>query len=426
MGENPWQVHSIQEFSCLKCPECSFDTKKEDFFQNHATENHPLSYVLFTKPFKEENCLEDPLMSEDYRPDIEENSETQSEEDIFMTIDETVTKIEDLANIEAVHEVKNEAVNLQDSHNLGIHEDVNFDYLTIKYKRIEEFFIFESSETKENGIIDMEFSCVNCLPVRKVLKTTSQGPISNLKRHLIKMHPDLIDRFKALLGCKQKQKCKYCDYTSTRKSCITKHETKCVKAHIEIVHDKITPFLCAICDYKCNMKQVLENHISAVHEGKKPHVCSQCGKSFGHMNTLRRHIACVHEGKKSCQCNDCGTMFSEKRALKLHIITVHEGKKLNKCPKCDKSFGLKENLKKHIRTVHEGIKAFQCDLCGSKFSQKASVKDHIAEVHEKKSFQTCTLCQKTFSKMSNLKFHITTVHEGKKYIRKEKKTVSVV
>ena len=151
MGENPWQVHSIQEFSCLKCPECSFDTKKEDFFQNHATENHPLSYVLFTKPFKEDNCLEDPLMSEDCRPDFEENSETQSEENIFMTIDETVIKIEDLVNIEEVHEVENEAVNLQDSQNLAVHEDVNFDYLTLKYKRIEEFFIFESSETKENG-----------------------------------------------------------------------------------------------------------------------------------------------------------------------------------------------------------------------------------------------------------------------------------
>ena len=51
----------------------------------------------------------------------------------------------------------------------------------------------------------MEFSCVNCLPVRKVLKTTSQGPVSNLKGHLISMHPHLIDRFKAVLGCKQRK-----------------------------------------------------------------------------------------------------------------------------------------------------------------------------------------------------------------------------
>ena len=36
MTANPWQVESIQDFSCLKCPECSFDTKEENLFENHA------------------------------------------------------------------------------------------------------------------------------------------------------------------------------------------------------------------------------------------------------------------------------------------------------------------------------------------------------------------------------------------------------
>ena len=42
MDINPWQVKSIQEFSFLKCPECAFDSKEEDTFQDHAIENHPL------------------------------------------------------------------------------------------------------------------------------------------------------------------------------------------------------------------------------------------------------------------------------------------------------------------------------------------------------------------------------------------------
>ena len=50
--DNPWQVESIQDFSFLKCPECIFDTKTEDIFRNHATENHPLSLVLFQEPLK--------------------------------------------------------------------------------------------------------------------------------------------------------------------------------------------------------------------------------------------------------------------------------------------------------------------------------------------------------------------------------------
>ena len=51
---NPWNVESLQAFLCLKCPQCVFDTKEKDSFQNHAIENHPLSTVLFAKKFKEE------------------------------------------------------------------------------------------------------------------------------------------------------------------------------------------------------------------------------------------------------------------------------------------------------------------------------------------------------------------------------------
>ena len=54
-GNNPWLVESIESFSFLKCPECKFDTKEEYFFQVHATENHPLSFVLFGKTLNEDD-----------------------------------------------------------------------------------------------------------------------------------------------------------------------------------------------------------------------------------------------------------------------------------------------------------------------------------------------------------------------------------
>ena len=47
MSENPWRVYNIQAFWFLKCPECTFDTKKENIFQEHAVENHPQSFVFF-------------------------------------------------------------------------------------------------------------------------------------------------------------------------------------------------------------------------------------------------------------------------------------------------------------------------------------------------------------------------------------------
>ena len=52
---NPWDVESIETFLFLKCPECTFDTKEENFFQEHALETHPLSFVLFGKTCKEED-----------------------------------------------------------------------------------------------------------------------------------------------------------------------------------------------------------------------------------------------------------------------------------------------------------------------------------------------------------------------------------
>jgi len=52
--KNPWKVESIQDFSCLKCPECTFFTKKENYFENHAIKKHPLSTVLFDEKISDE------------------------------------------------------------------------------------------------------------------------------------------------------------------------------------------------------------------------------------------------------------------------------------------------------------------------------------------------------------------------------------
>ena len=58
MDSNPWQVDGIQAFSYLHCPECEFLAKEETLFQDHAEENHPLSFVLFSEEsFEEEDTF---------------------------------------------------------------------------------------------------------------------------------------------------------------------------------------------------------------------------------------------------------------------------------------------------------------------------------------------------------------------------------
>ena len=49
MNSNPWNVASIDDFSFFNCPECDFHAKEKKNFQDHATKNHPLSAVLFSK-----------------------------------------------------------------------------------------------------------------------------------------------------------------------------------------------------------------------------------------------------------------------------------------------------------------------------------------------------------------------------------------
>ena len=66
MEENPWLVESLQAFTFLKCPECIFDSKEEYTFQDHAIENHPLSFVLFGKTFKEEEEIHDTCTLENH------------------------------------------------------------------------------------------------------------------------------------------------------------------------------------------------------------------------------------------------------------------------------------------------------------------------------------------------------------------------
>jgi len=83
MDQNPWQVESLQDFLYLKCPECSFDTKAEESFKDHAKENHPLSCVFFGDVFVkqeildyEENNIEKYYfpVTEEQNPDISENN----------------------------------------------------------------------------------------------------------------------------------------------------------------------------------------------------------------------------------------------------------------------------------------------------------------------------------------------------------------
>ena len=63
MGDNPWDVDSLEVFTFLKCPECTFDTKEESNFLEHAYKDHPMSSVFFDRRLKKEAETEEVISS---------------------------------------------------------------------------------------------------------------------------------------------------------------------------------------------------------------------------------------------------------------------------------------------------------------------------------------------------------------------------
>ena len=67
-----------------------------------------------------------------------------------------------------------------------------------KFSHIKNFFKYEGKKEREDGLYQLTFSCVKCLPIKKSLKTLSSVPLSNLRTHLKSAHPKLKSDFENL------------------------------------------------------------------------------------------------------------------------------------------------------------------------------------------------------------------------------------
>ena len=167
--ENPWKVESIQNFLCLKCPECTFFTKEEKDFEIHAVANHPLSAALF-------------------------DTTMVSSEIIFTKKEEVLGDVSD-SNVFNLN---------KDSTAVNTSEDDPFDFKTTKIQEQGTHFMssltrYDSSvdrveETKEQS--EIVNSQVPIIPEKKLKKRslvdeTSLNPVNNPKK--MKMAPKYFD-----------------------------------------------------------------------------------------------------------------------------------------------------------------------------------------------------------------------------------------
>ena len=73
---------------------------------------------------------------------------------------------------------------------------------------LKDFFKFESSKLREDGKIEIEFSCFKCQTNQKaILKTSSiDATPYNLQFHMKKVHPQLVWKFYEATKSKRKRK----------------------------------------------------------------------------------------------------------------------------------------------------------------------------------------------------------------------------
>ena len=204
MTPNPWEVESIQDFYFLRCPECGFDTKEENSFENHAMENHPLSFVLFDN--KSAKIDFDTL-------DIKEEP--------FFQFDTQIS-----------HVNQKSPVNNQFSPSSSIAEENSLLVVPdLKKQSTEELYLHE------NDLEDYEIKIKNCV-IEKYSTDVAEDPLNS---DMMSVHEDTKQN-KSVHKEIKPFKCIICNFeTLTNRN---------LQRHMKSVHEEIKPFKCKLCAYK--------------------------------------------------------------------------------------------------------------------------------------------------------------------------------
>ena len=264
MDGNPWMVESLQDFSFLKCPECAFDTQEEDTFEDHATENHPLSFVLFGKTVKAE--IHDPLF-QDQKTEIIEN-----------TIVDSKTKIKEL-NEKFFESIQ--TGNVGNGRTFGPGPP-------IPIANVNMLEPLPKGELKESMPFSENNPFLSISPVVSVFVKEETAEDDN----------SVHERKKLALTA---TKCEICGASFKRHDQLKGHV---LKVHKETEFYDGRDFKCSICDRAFISEDGLRRHIKTVHEGKKPHKCSTCDQSFALKYQLKKHADLVHGGKINTTTKD--------------------------------------------------------------------------------------------------------------------------
>ncbi|XP_037327449.2 uncharacterized protein LOC119217697 [Pungitius pungitius] len=179
-----------------------------------------------------------------------------------------------------------------------------------------------------------------------------------------------------------------------------------LESHVSL-HAGRRPFSCTLCGKRFPDSSGLKRH-GRVHRNGRIHICHQCGKGFVYSFGLTKHLQMVHKKIKPFTCQICNKCFFSKRDLEAHM-RIHTGEKPFHCTLCEKKFARRVELNVHLRW-HNGEKRHWCPFCGKGFLDFNNMKRH-KYTHTGEKPHACPHCPKRFSQSGHLKKHVKNVHK---------------
>ena len=414
MNLNPWNVASIEEFSYLNCPECDFHTKEKKNFQDHATKNHPLSAVLFSK-------------------------------EVISFLNE-LNQLERLSNNQKCKE-------LELKHRLPDNDNIEKGQVQIVLNQTKKGFTLPTEIVKILPLQKeekLENSITTFHPSQSAIPCEDQNECSGGLRE------ELLDSNETINFSDIPVKVMEVDYNNLIPSKLQQNFIQIDSLNSDVLISSVN--FDKFQEFQTVLPNDTELTVSSVHDQIE---CLICGQSFPSKNQLKEHTTSVHDEVKQYPCSKCGKCFSRIKSLLDHIFIVHEEKK-----QCDYKSKLKENMKSHtvrvhaeldVREIHDGKQNLHCEICNVSFVKEINLKLHQKSRHHKKEIlnrnapvqlkskkkleksnnkiiestniatstkhtllmskkelQNCKLCNHSFETKSNLNKHIVEVHELKK------------
>ena len=148
-GRNPWLVEDLDDFYFLCCPECTYKSKDDEAFMDHAVENHPKSKA--SNVFSEaEQELSRQKTFQRYNPKgnnllAEVKSAKQTQEQKLNKVVKVIITPKNIDLIDMLEEEgvveESQTVDLEDPDDFGALESINDE--SIDCKLIASYFFLE-------------------------------------------------------------------------------------------------------------------------------------------------------------------------------------------------------------------------------------------------------------------------------------------